>query len=193
MDIRTDVLIITRKQKRQWIVSVIQYCLVTGHERSTHHICCLLRDAAVCLLCTRMITCTHGYHAQERSVYLILPEQLLEKTSMRVLPLSGKIYVSVSVVYREVQRRHDNYKHIQRKQIFYLDIHSFVSFRSGCIHQRRKLRNKSWKPECVLSFNIGQRILVFYLERQRGKNLLISCQPMLKLRTHSGFHELFRF
>ena len=24
------------------------------------------------------------------------------------------------------------------------------------------LRNKSWKPECVLSFNMGWRILVFY-------------------------------
>jgi len=30
-----------------------------------------------------------------------------------------------------------------------------------------ELKNKSWKPECVLSFN------------------------MLKLKTHSGFHELF--
>jgi hypothetical protein len=26
------------------------------------------------------------------------------------------------------------------------------------------LRNKSWKPECVLSFNMGWRILVFYPE-----------------------------
>jgi hypothetical protein len=24
------------------------------------------------------------------------------------------------------------------------------------------LRNKSWKPECVLSFNMGWQILVFY-------------------------------
>ena len=24
------------------------------------------------------------------------------------------------------------------------------------------LRNKSWKPECALSFNMGWRILVFY-------------------------------
>jgi hypothetical protein len=29
---------------------------------------------------------------------------------------------------------------------------------------RFKLRNKSWKPECVLSFNMGWRILVFYPE-----------------------------
>jgi hypothetical protein len=27
-----------------------------------------------------------------------------------------------------------------------------------------KLRNKSWKPECVLSFNLDWRILVFYPE-----------------------------
>jgi hypothetical protein len=27
-----------------------------------------------------------------------------------------------------------------------------------------RLRNKSWKPECVLSFNMGWRILVFYPE-----------------------------
>jgi len=37
------------------------------------------------------------------------------------------------------------------------------------------LRNKSWKPESVLSFNMGWRILVL-------------CQPMFKLNTHSGFH-----
>ena len=27
-----------------------------------------------------------------------------------------------------------------------------------------ELRNKSWKTECVLSFNMGWRISVFYLE-----------------------------
>jgi hypothetical protein len=27
-----------------------------------------------------------------------------------------------------------------------------------------KLRNKSWKPECVWSFNMDWRILVFYPE-----------------------------
>ena len=43
-------------------------------------------------------------------------------------------------------------------------------------------QNNSWKPECVLSFNMGWRILVFY------PNI---CQPMLKLKTHSGFHDLF--
>jgi len=26
------------------------------------------------------------------------------------------------------------------------------------------LRNKSWKPECALGFNMGWRILLFYLE-----------------------------
>jgi hypothetical protein len=30
------------------------------------------------------------------------------------------------------------------------------------------LRNKSWKPECVLSFNMGCRILVFYPKRYWG-------------------------
>jgi hypothetical protein len=30
------------------------------------------------------------------------------------------------------------------------------------------LRNKSWKPECVLSFNMDWRILVFYLSQRRG-------------------------
>jgi len=28
------------------------------------------------------------------------------------------------------------------------------------------LRNKSWKPECVLNFNMGWRVLVFYPERE---------------------------
>jgi hypothetical protein len=32
---------------------------------------------------------------------------------------------------------------------------------SGC---QFYLRNKSWKPECVGSFNMGWRILVFYPE-----------------------------
>ena len=43
------------------------------------------------------------------------------------------------------------------------------------------LRNKSWKPECVGSFNMGWRIWVCYPE------------PELKLKTHSGFHDLFWF
>jgi hypothetical protein len=38
------------------------------------------------------------------------------------------------------------------------------------------LRNKSWKPECVLSFNMGWRILVFYPEPEA---------PMLKLNKNS--------
>jgi hypothetical protein len=48
--------------------------------------------------------------------------------------------------------------------------------------------NMGWqilvKPECVLSFNMGWRILV---------NFTNIHQPMLKLKTHSGFNELFRF
>ena len=51
-------------------------------------------------------------------------------------------------------------------------------------HTPGYLRNKSWKPECVLSFNMSWRILVFYPEPEA---------PMLKLNKHSGFHELFRF
>jgi hypothetical protein len=44
------------------------------------------------------------------------------------------------------------------------------------------LRIKSWKPECVLSFNMGWRI--------KFTNIRL---PILNLKTHSGFHELFRF
>ena len=31
------------------------------------------------------------------------------------------------------------------------------------------LRNKSWKPECVLSFNMGWQVLVFYTEWELGQ------------------------
>ena len=48
------------------------------------------------------------------------------------------------------------------------------------------LRNKSWKPECVLSFNMGWRILVNCIPRQDPPT-------HVKLKTHSDFHELFRF
>ena len=41
-------------------------------------------------------------------------------------------------------------------------------------------RNKSWKPECVWSFNMDWQI--------KFTNI---CQPMLKLKTHTGFHDLF--
>ena len=41
-------------------------------------------------------------------------------------------------------------------------------------------RNNSWKSECVLRFKMGRRILVNFIR-----------QPMLKLKTHSGFHDLF--
>ena len=37
------------------------------------------------------------------------------------------------------------------------------------------LRQKSWKPECALSFNMGWRIKFTNIH-----------QPMLKLKTHSG-------
>ena len=42
------------------------------------------------------------------------------------------------------------------------------------------LRNKSWKPECVGSFNMGWRIKFTNIR-----------QLMLKLKTHFGFHDLF--
>jgi len=35
---------------------------------------------------------------------------------------------------------------------------------SKCFDTRSYLRNKSWKPECVGSFNMDWRILVFYPE-----------------------------
>jgi hypothetical protein len=50
------------------------------------------------------------------------------------------------------------------------------------IRNQSILRNKSWKPECVGSFNMGWRIKFTNIR-----------QPMLKLKTHSGFHDLFRF
>jgi len=42
-------------------------------------------------------------------------------------------------------------------------------FQTTCLrvfypHVIYDLRNKSWKPECVLSFNMDWRILVFYPE-----------------------------
>jgi hypothetical protein len=55
------------------------------------------------------------------------------------------------------------------------------------------LRNKSWKPECVLSFNMDWRILVFYPEPEAKDKISNIRQPMLKLKTHSGFHDLFQF
>jgi hypothetical protein len=33
------------------------------------------------------------------------------------------------------------------------------------------LRNKSWKPECVSSFNMGWWILVFYPKPDRKKDI----------------------
>jgi len=44
---------------------------------------------------------------------------------------------------------------------FYSDINSFTSF---IVITVVYLRNKSWKPECVGSFNMDWRISVFYPE-----------------------------
>ena len=35
------------------------------------------------------------------------------------------------------------------------------------------LRNKSWKPECVLSFNMGWQILVYYPEPEARDNIFL--------------------
>ena len=56
-----------------------------------------------------------------------------------------------------------------------------------------ELRNKSWKSECVGSFNMDLWILVFYPSQNRGIKFTNICQSMLKLKTHSGFHDLIRF
>ena len=45
-----------------------------------------------------------------------------------------------------------------------------------------ELRNKSWKPECVGSFNMDWRMKFTNIR-----------QSTLKLKKHSGFHDLFRF
>ena len=58
------------------------------------------------------------------------------------------------------------------------------------------LRNKSWKPECALSFNMDGRILVeCVLSFNMGWWIKFTniCQLMLKLKAHSGLHDLFRF
>ena len=49
-----------------------------------------------------------------------------------------------------------------------------------CTLKTYQNRNNSWKPECALSFNMGWWI----------KFTNIS-QPMLKLKAHFGFHDLF--
>jgi hypothetical protein len=40
---------------------------------------------------------------------------------------------------------------------------------------------------------MGWRILVFYPEILRGIKFTDILQPKLKLKTHSGFHDAFRF
>ena len=49
------------------------------------------------------------------------------------------------------------------------------------------LRNKSWKPEFVLSVNMGWWILIFYY-LVKFTNIR---QPMLKLKTHSASMNYF--
>ena len=45
-----------------------------------------------------------------------------------------------------------------------------------CTLRHIRIEKNSWKPECVLSFNMGITNIQ---------------QPILKLKTHSGFHDLF--
>ena len=52
------------------------------------------------------------------------------------------------------------------------------------------LRNKSWKPECVESFNMDWRILVYYPEPEATDKIYKYLPIHVKLKTH---HDLFRF
>ena len=58
---------------------------------------------------------------------------------------------------------------------------------------RGKLRNKSCKPECDGSFNMDWRIKYFIPSQKRGLKFTNIRQSMLKFKTHSSFHDLFRF
>jgi hypothetical protein len=49
------------------------------------------------------------------------------------------------------------------------------------------LRNKSWKPECALSFNIGWRILVFYPEPEDLSNILYEVLELCPLENRKRF------
>jgi hypothetical protein len=48
-----------------------------------------------------------------------------------------------------------------------------------------KLRNKSWKPECVGSFNMDWRILVFYPEPEARDK--IDYNPPIHVKTQNTF------
>ena len=56
------------------------------------------------------------------------------------------------------------------------------------------LRNKSWKSECVGSFNMGWWVFKKYFipSQRRGIKFTNIRQIMLKLKTHFGFHDLFQ-
>jgi hypothetical protein len=42
-------------------------------------------------------------------------------------------------------------------------------------------KKQAWKPECVGSFNMDRRILIFYPSQKRGIKFTI-CRPLLKLQ-----------
>ena len=60
----------------------------------------------------------------------------------------------------------------------------FGQFQTWMYFHSDYLRNKSWKPECALSFNMDWQILVFYPEPEARDNIYY--YPP----TH---HDLFRF
>jgi hypothetical protein len=48
--------------------------------------------------------------------------------------------------------------------VFFLDLTYRIQHFNVTVFRVLNLRNKSWKPECVGSFNMDWRILVFYPE-----------------------------
>jgi hypothetical protein len=61
------------------------------------------------------------------------------------------------------------------------------------------LRNKSWKPECVLSFNMGWRILVFYPEPEEhwwsicNNNIVLACFNCTLHIINFGYVDYFQW
>ena len=53
------------------------------------------------------------------------------------------------------------------------------------------LRNKSWKPECVLSVNMGWRILAFYPEPELSFFVLVFNLFFSRVTVHCTGHSIF--
>jgi hypothetical protein len=60
----------------------------------------------------------------------------------------------------------------------FLDFFSYKNVQASLLHKIYS-RNKSWKPECALSFNMGWRILAFYPEPEARDKIytIILCCP----------------